>query len=78
MVDPAESATNTVADAEKGASVVVNDKVPADKVNLRFLLVSGKRTDLLFDANETVDGVKTKIFEAWPRGLFGTTLVLFW
>ncbi|KAI8824108.1 ubiquitin-related domain-containing protein [Fimicolochytrium jonesii] len=51
---------------KEGPPVVVNDRVPNNKVNLRFLLISGRRTDLLFDPTATVDFVRSQIFEAWP------------
>ncbi|KAJ3070085.1 hypothetical protein HK102_006763, partial [Quaeritorhiza haematococci] len=50
-----------------GPTVVVNDKVPDDKVNLRFLLVSGKKTDMMFGGGDSIEVVRKRIFESWPR-----------
>ncbi|KAJ3002817.1 Ubiquitin-like protein 3 [Thoreauomyces humboldtii] len=70
MADPELplSETNTVDDTPEEAvtPVVVNAKVPADKVNLRFLLISGRRTDLLCNAGDTIEDVKARIHAAWP------------
>ncbi|KAJ3154073.1 Ubiquitin-like protein 3 [Geranomyces michiganensis] len=63
----ADSTTHTVTEPSSvNVPVVVNDKIPADKVNVRFLLVSGKRSDLLCDPSDTVDEVRAKIYAAWP------------
>ncbi|KAJ3277468.1 Ubiquitin-like protein 3, partial [Borealophlyctis nickersoniae] len=67
-----ESATNTVNEsiqpvAPGGPTVVINDKIPEDKVNLRLLLVSGKRTDVMVSPSDTVDAVRKRAFEIWPR-----------
>ncbi|TPX63150.1 hypothetical protein SpCBS45565_g06804 [Spizellomyces sp. 'palustris'] len=69
MVDAPESATNTVSEGEKAPphTLVVNDKVPDDKVNLRFLMISGQRTDVFLEPNDTVQVVKRKIYAVWPR-----------
>ncbi|KAJ3284714.1 hypothetical protein HDU76_008251, partial [Blyttiomyces sp. JEL0837] len=48
-------------------SVIVIDKVPEDKVNLRLLLVSGKKSDLLVNPSDTIDTVKQKIVDTWPK-----------
>ncbi|KAI9101355.1 ubiquitin-related domain-containing protein [Phlyctochytrium arcticum] len=71
MVDSTGSATNTVSEAERLApaahTLVVNDKIPDDKVNLRFLMISGQKTDVLMEANDTIISVKRKIFSVWPK-----------
>lgn len=61
----ANASTGTVS---VSASVTVIENVPDNKVGLRFLLISGKKTDLLVDPNATLDFVKKAIYEAWPQG----------
>jgi hypothetical protein len=51
-----------------GGGPVIIDKVPEDQVNLRLLLVSGKKSDILVSGSDTVATVKVKIFEQWPKG----------
>ncbi|KXS13810.1 hypothetical protein M427DRAFT_58059 [Gonapodya prolifera JEL478] len=46
--------------------VVHHDKVPSDQINLRFLLVSGKKTDMFCGPTETIDAVRNKIYQNWP------------
>lgn len=43
--------------------------IPADKVNLRLLLVSGKKSDLLVNASDLIDSVCNNIFSNWPKGM---------
>ncbi|TPX56268.1 hypothetical protein PhCBS80983_g04639 [Powellomyces hirtus] len=72
MVDPTDSTTHTVTEpaTERPTTtahpVVVNDKIPGNKINLRFLLISSKRTDMLFDPQDTIEIVKNRIWQAWP------------
>ncbi|KAI9014661.1 hypothetical protein BC832DRAFT_526631, partial [Gaertneriomyces semiglobifer] len=40
--------------------------VPSDKVNLRFLLVNGRKTDMLVDEANTIDEIKKMIWTVWP------------
>ncbi|KAJ3220207.1 hypothetical protein HDU67_005533 [Dinochytrium kinnereticum] len=49
-----------------GGGVVI-DKVPEDQINLRLLLVSGKKSDILVSPADTIDAVKQKVFSAWPK-----------
>ncbi|KAI9316959.1 ubiquitin-2 like Rad60 SUMO-like-domain-containing protein [Zopfochytrium polystomum] len=41
--------------------------VPADKVNLRLLLVSGQKSDLLVSPSDRIDAVKQAVYAAWPK-----------
>ncbi|KAJ3100133.1 hypothetical protein HDU97_002465 [Phlyctochytrium planicorne] len=54
-------------DAEASSSAIVIDKVPEDQINLRLLLVSGKKSDILVLPTDGVDTVKQKIFTTWPK-----------
>ncbi|KAH6564923.1 hypothetical protein BASA50_010310 [Batrachochytrium salamandrivorans] len=45
--------------------------IPADKVNLRLLLVSGKKSDFLFAATDTIDAVCAHIALNWPADWVG-------
>ena len=47
---------------------VVNETIPSDKINLRFLLVDGRRTDLIVNPSDNVDEVLQRAFETWPKG----------
>eukprot|EP00123_Amoebidium_parasiticum_P020890 comp58222_c0_seq1/m.47823 comp58222_c0_seq1/g.47823 ORF comp58222_c0_seq1/g.47823 comp58222_c0_seq1/m.47823 type:complete len:129 (-) comp58222_c0_seq1:678-1064(-) len=47
--------------------VSASRKVPADKVQLRLLLASGKRADFLFDPTETFGNVKAYVLANWPE-----------
>ncbi|CAG8758413.1 10111_t:CDS:1, partial [Funneliformis caledonium] len=38
-----------------------------DKVNLTLLLVSGKRHTFVFDPNDTITVVKSRVFNNWPK-----------
>ncbi|EGF76418.1 hypothetical protein BATDEDRAFT_92735 [Batrachochytrium dendrobatidis JAM81] len=40
--------------------------IPSDKVNLRLLLVSGKKSDLLVSGSDTIESVCIKIANSWP------------
>ncbi|KAG0358312.1 ubiquitin-related domain-containing protein [Gamsiella multidivaricata] len=41
--------------------------VDADKVALTLLLVSGSRTTFTFQPTDTIEVVKSKVFESWPK-----------
>jgi hypothetical protein len=55
--------------ANPSPSVKQNDTVPSGKVNLRFLLVSGKRTDLLCDPTDNIEHVRKQAHQQWPSGM---------
>lgn len=60
-----ETMSNT---SPSSQSLVVIDTVPATKMNLRLLMVSGLKSDLLVNPSDTVAGVKQQILDSWPRG----------
>ncbi|KAG0225443.1 hypothetical protein BGW42_004434 [Actinomortierella wolfii] len=37
-------------------------------VTITFLLVSGKKTSLGFKSTDTIEDVKRRVFEEWPKG----------
>ncbi|KXS12559.1 hypothetical protein M427DRAFT_101289, partial [Gonapodya prolifera JEL478] len=37
-----------------------------DQINLRFLLVSGKKTDMFYGPSDSIDTVRNKIYQNWP------------
>ncbi|XP_064636187.1 ubiquitin-like protein 3 [Lineus longissimus] len=41
--------------------------VPADKINLRLILVSGKTKELLFSPNDSAADISQFIYENWPE-----------
>ena len=55
-------------EVETESHVITNEQVPAEKYNLRFLLLSGNKTDMICDPTETVEQVKERVFEQWPKG----------
>ncbi|KAJ3052307.1 hypothetical protein HK097_006560, partial [Rhizophlyctis rosea] len=59
---PAPAATSS-----SGPPVVINDKIPSGQVNLRLLLVSGKKSDVLVLPSDTVEAVRKKVFDSWPK-----------
>lgn len=61
-----ETMSNT---SPSSQSLVVIDTVPATKMNLRLLMVSGLKSDLLVNPSDTVAGVKQQILDSWPRGI---------
>jgi hypothetical protein len=55
---------------------VVNEKVPEDKINIRLLLVNGRRSDVLLSPSDNVLSAKRKIFDSWPNGGLATSFYL--
>ncbi|KAI9335338.1 ubiquitin-2 like Rad60 SUMO-like-domain-containing protein, partial [Obelidium mucronatum] len=47
--------------------------VPEDQVCVRLLLISGLKTDLLFNPTDSIETVKRRIFDAWPSDWTGET-----
>jgi len=64
-INQPENTTN-----DSPATAINNDKISSDKVNLRLLLVNGKKTDILCDPTETIESIRKRIFENWPKGLY--------
>ena len=56
------------AKADKDATAPLNviDNVPADLVNLRLLLLSGRKTDILVLPTESIEAVRSKVLSNWP------------
>ncbi|KAI9015971.1 ubiquitin-related domain-containing protein [Hyaloraphidium curvatum] len=52
------------ADAPPPLNVI--DAVPPEKINLRLLLVSGRKTDMLAGPQESVEAVRRRVFDSWP------------
>jgi len=61
-INQPENTTN-----DSPATAINNDKISSDKVNLRLLLVNGKKTDILCDPTETIESIRKRIFENWPK-----------
>ncbi|KAI1311568.1 Ubiquitin-like protein 3 [Mortierella claussenii] len=51
------------------ASTAPGAVVDADSVALTLLLVSGSRTTFFFKATDTIEAVKNKVFDSWPKEL---------
>jgi hypothetical protein len=51
------------------ANPSVSENIPSGKVNLRFLLVSGKKTDLLCDPTDSIEEIRKKAHQQWPSGM---------
>ncbi|KAI8354860.1 ubiquitin-related domain-containing protein, partial [Mortierella sp. GBAus27b] len=41
--------------------------VDTDKVSLTLLLVSGSRSTFTFHAADTIETVKSKVYDTWPK-----------
>ncbi|KAJ3101721.1 hypothetical protein HDU96_009897 [Phlyctochytrium bullatum] len=48
-------------------TTTVIERVPDGQINLRLLLVSGKKSDFLVSPSDSVDAIKQKIFSNWPK-----------
>ncbi|KAF9358532.1 Ubiquitin-like protein 3 [Mortierella sp. NVP85] len=59
----ADTHTTPAAGSGAGAGAAVD----TDMVALTLLLVSGSRTTFTFQANATIEHVKNKVFENWPK-----------
>ncbi|KAG0051148.1 Ubiquitin-like protein 3 [Gryganskiella cystojenkinii] len=67
-VAPTTATTEPTGSPTAPAATTTNtNAVDANTVGLTLLLVSGSRTTFTFPATETIEGVKTKVFENWPR-----------
>lgn len=44
-----------------------NKHVPADKINLRLILVSGQSREYLFDASDSAGDIAQFVFDTWPE-----------
>lgn len=47
--------------------VLGGTKVPADKINLRLILVSGKTREYLFAPSESAGDIAQFVFDNWPE-----------
>jgi hypothetical protein len=45
------------------------DTVPADKANVRILLVSGQKTDFLVLPSDTIEQFCQLVYDQWPAGI---------
>jgi hypothetical protein len=45
------------------------ETVPADKANVRILLVSGQKTDFLVSPSDTIETFCQLVFDQWPGGI---------
>jgi hypothetical protein len=48
---------------------MAEESVPGDKIKLRLLLSNGQKADFVFVPTETIQQVKTFVFEHWPSGM---------
>jgi len=47
--------------------VLGSARVPADKINLRLILVSGKTREYLFSPSESAGDIAQNVFDNWPE-----------
>ncbi|GJJ68817.1 hypothetical protein EMPS_01163 [Entomortierella parvispora] len=64
---PAATTTTTTITTTATTGAAPSATLDADKVALTLLLVSGSRTTFSFPATETIESIKAKVFESWPR-----------
>lgn len=41
-------------------------RIPADKINLRLILVTGKTRDFLFSPHDSASDIAAFVFDHWP------------
>jgi hypothetical protein len=46
----------------------LSNKVPGDKIQLVFLLITGSKASFEFEPSMKIDQVKNFLFEHWPKG----------
>lgn len=61
--------STAVAPLEVQEATASTSQVPADKIQIRLLLSTGKKADFIFDPSVTVLQVKQHVFDNWPAGL---------
>uniref|UniRef100_V5IJ91 Ubiquitin-like protein 3 n=1 Tax=Ixodes ricinus TaxID=34613 RepID=V5IJ91_IXORI len=44
----------------------MSNRIPADKINLRLILVSGKTKEFLFSPNDSAAEIAQHVFDNWP------------
>uniref|UniRef100_V5I0N1 Putative ubiquitin-like protein 3-like isoform 2 apis mellifera n=1 Tax=Ixodes ricinus TaxID=34613 RepID=V5I0N1_IXORI len=57
----------------------MSNRIPADKINLRLILVSGKTKEFLFSPNDSAAEIAQHVFDNWPDALqlpLGKTTVM--
>lgn len=47
-------------------SFVMGSRTPADKINLRLILVSGKTKEFLFSPSDSAADIAQHVFDNWP------------
>lgn len=48
------------------ANKLLPKNIPADQINLRLILVSGKVKDFLFSPNDSAGDIAQTVFDNWP------------
>jgi hypothetical protein len=51
-----------------GPTVQINSECPPGKTILRILLVSGHKTDIICNPNDTVTTLCSQVYDNWPLG----------
>lgn len=46
----------------------MSSHVPADMINLRLILVSGKTKEFLFSPNDSASDIAKHVYDNWPMG----------
>ncbi|KAJ3216483.1 hypothetical protein HK099_005845, partial [Clydaea vesicula] len=70
-----EAATNPIQPKEEERSTLtpddnnsgVSDKIPANKLSLRFLLVNGNKSEVMYNLTDTILDVKKNVLANWPK-----------
>ncbi|KAG0206030.1 Ubiquitin-like protein 3 [Mortierella sp. GBA30] len=64
---PSSVATATVPTNSLATTTSPTTHVDSDTVALTLLLVSGSRTTFHFQGTDTIESVKSKVYENWPK-----------
>lgn len=51
---------------------IINDKIDPSQINLRFLLINSRKYDLLVLSSDSVEDVRKRAFDTWPKGFLET------
>lgn len=52
-----------------GPTIHINSECPTGKTILRILLVSGHKTDMICNPQDTVSHLTAQVYENWPLGM---------
>ncbi|KAI9137700.1 hypothetical protein BKA69DRAFT_1041534 [Paraphysoderma sedebokerense] len=76
LTAPTSTSPSTKQTTPEPTSISPNEAIPADKVVLTFLLVSGKKKEgWVFNPSQTIGDIVKNVWEWWPKGGLYSLLV---